>query len=428
MTGKYDIVGVGFGPSNIALAVALEEKYPDSSYIFLEKKSKVDWQPNMLLSGSDIQNNPLRDLVTPRNPKSHYGFVNYLKEQGRLFDFLNLPLHYPLRSEYAEYVRWVASHFSDKVVLNSEVETVHHDRKIPGYPWLVTSKNGEVYYAKTIVWGTGRAPNIPDIYQPHLGSSVFHLNDFESNITVDEDKTETIAVLGASQSAVEIMLDLANRYPNKKVVNIQRGFGFRLKDTSPFSDHVYFPEFVSYYHSLTSEKRKNLDRQLRGTNYSSADADVINALYVKIYEEKLHGKKRISILNNTEVRSIEKAVDGKIIVGLHEVNTEETSTLAVDKFVLATGFKDIASGEKGEKYPGKLHDVYHLLNKDIDGVVVVERNYEVKFVSQANSDFYLNGLCESSHGLGDAGSFSLLSIRSAVIADAIYDHEKILAE
>ncbi|WP_414148121.1 hypothetical protein ACMGGR_02890 [Erwinia sp. BNK-24-b] len=61
-------------------------------------------------------------------------------------------------------------------------------------------------------------------------------------------------------------------------------------------------------------------------------------------------------------------------------------------------------------------------------VVVVERNYEVKFVSQANSDFYLNGLCESSHGLGDAGSFSLLSIRSAVIADAIYDHEKILAE
>lgn len=38
MTNKYDVIGIGFGPSNIALAIALEEKYPDLTYAFLEKR------------------------------------------------------------------------------------------------------------------------------------------------------------------------------------------------------------------------------------------------------------------------------------------------------------------------------------------------------------------------------------------------------
>jgi L-ornithine N5-monooxygenase len=31
----------------------------------------------------------------------------------------------------------------------------------------------------------------------------------------------------------------------------------------------------------------------------------------------------------------------------------------------------------------------------------------------------LNGLCESSHGMGDAGSFSLLALRSKTIAQSL---------
>ncbi|CAJ0994028.1 hypothetical protein SODG_004907 [Sodalis praecaptivus] len=61
------------------------------------------------------------------------------------------------------------------------------------------------------------------------------------------------------------------------------------------------------------------------------------------------------------------------------MNTEETSSINVDKFVLATGFKDIALGEKGEKYPNKMESIYPLLNKDKDGVMVIAKNYEAKF-------------------------------------------------
>jgi L-ornithine N5-monooxygenase len=88
----YDLIGVGFGPAGIALSVAMEdERMPEdtSSWnaLFLDKSKHAQWQADMLLPRTDIQHNFLRDFVTPYNPRSHYTFVNYLKEQGRLFSF-----------------------------------------------------------------------------------------------------------------------------------------------------------------------------------------------------------------------------------------------------------------------------------------------------------------------------------------------------
>ena len=45
----YDLVGVGFGPANIGLAVALEESGWSGSTLFLERLPAPDWQPGMLL-------------------------------------------------------------------------------------------------------------------------------------------------------------------------------------------------------------------------------------------------------------------------------------------------------------------------------------------------------------------------------------------
>jgi L-ornithine N5-monooxygenase len=73
-----DVLGIGFGPANIALAIALEECGSGNSVRFIERRSNPTWHPDMLLDGADIQNNPLRDFVTPRNPRSRYTFVNYL--------------------------------------------------------------------------------------------------------------------------------------------------------------------------------------------------------------------------------------------------------------------------------------------------------------------------------------------------------------
>src|SRR5947208_15493697 len=95
----FDVIGVGFGPANLSLAIALEERYESLSVRFLEAQVDPVWQGTMLIEGSDIQNHPARDLVTLRNPRSRYSFLNYLFENGRLEAHLNLPVEFPLRRD-----------------------------------------------------------------------------------------------------------------------------------------------------------------------------------------------------------------------------------------------------------------------------------------------------------------------------------------
>lgn len=414
----FDVVGIGFGPSNLALAIALEESESALTYRFLDNKKAPDWQNEMLLSGSDIQNNPLRDLVTPRNPRSYYGFVNYLKETGRLFDYLNLPLTYPLRREFAEYVKWVASHFLGYVESSAIAQHVEPIQFKGKQVWKVIYNDQQVIYGRSLILGTGRTANIPAVFDGLTGPQVFHLNHYLERINKLPTDVQRIGVVGASQSAVEILLDLTSRFPNKEIYSLHRSFSFRLKDTSPFSDKVYFPEFIDYYFSLAPEAKARIDKQLRSTNYSSADGDVIDALYVRIHEEKLQGKQRIKILNNIAIEQALIDKSGQVKLALKEVNQLTHSTLALDALVLATGFKDIAAKENGELCPPLLAPHHHRFSADDQGALLVNRDYSLSALDDVPAVF-LNGLCESSHGLGDAGSFSLISLRAECILSAL---------
>ena len=109
-----DVIGVGFGPSNLALAIALDElaakrgRHLDA--LFLERQADYRWHGDTLVAQSEMQISFLKDLVSLRNPTSVYSFVNYLHQHGRLTDFINLGTFYPCRMEYNDYLRWVASH------------------------------------------------------------------------------------------------------------------------------------------------------------------------------------------------------------------------------------------------------------------------------------------------------------------------------
>ncbi len=81
-----DVIGVGFGPSNLAFAVAVEERQCSVSRplstLFLEKQDNFVWHQDMLLPGSKMQISFLKDLVTLRNPHSRHTFISYLHEKG----------------------------------------------------------------------------------------------------------------------------------------------------------------------------------------------------------------------------------------------------------------------------------------------------------------------------------------------------------
>jgi L-ornithine N5-oxygenase len=422
----YDVVCVGFGPANIALAIALEELWPKARVKFVEKTSGPCWQPAMLIDGADIQNDPVRDLVTPRNPRSRYTFINYLHEHGRLFKHLNLPSHFPLRKEYARYITWVAENVSADVDYGQAVTRIGLTGPAGNSAVQVETASGRVYQGRSIVVAPGRSPYIPSVFATVPSPQVCHTSQYLHGIAdLAPDWAGTLAVVGASQSAVEVVLDLVGRFPAARIVNVMSGFGYRLKDTSPFSEEVYFPEFVEYYYHASEEGKQRLRTQLRPTNYSSADRDVIDALYLRMYEDELDGRSRVTLRTNRRITGAEAGGAGiggeGVALNLTEHITGERETLTVDRVILATGYRDLGVQGRTEQLPPLLSDLAKVLRVDADSPLSVGLDYGVEPDSAVGGvpPIYVNGLCESTHGLGDAGSFSLLALRSKAIVQSL---------
>ncbi|WP_223532037.1 MULTISPECIES: SidA/IucD/PvdA family monooxygenase [unclassified Pseudomonas] len=413
-----DVFGIGFGPANIALAIALEELAPHLRVAFVEKRPGPFWQPNMMLPGSDIQNHPLRDLVTPRNPRSRYTFTNFLFEHNRLYEHLNLPLHYPLRAEYAQYVSWAAGFFGDRVLYGCKAQSVEAICASEGTSphFKVRCSEGRVFHARSLVVAPGRTPHIPAPFVGLNDVRVRHLNDYLPAVAAGIAATAgqcRVAVIGGSQSAVEILLHASEQSGVCEVVGFTRNFGFRQKDTSPFSEEVYFPSFVdTFYHALPNHKER-LRQELVNTNYSSADIDVLNQLYVRRYEQTLLGENRLQLRMCEEIQACSPSATGVEIESRHFLDGS-THRQSFDLIILATGFLDLGGGDRQEPFP----PVLELLAADNQlSELSIARDYRIDLVEGLPA--YLNGLCESSHGMGDAGSFSLLALRSKTIVQSL---------
>src|SRR5258705_2398330 len=63
----------------------------------------------------------VKDLVNQGDPCSRHSFVSYLKDRGRLQDFINLKTFYPTRAEFHDYLAWCAEAVRHKVRYGCEV-------------------------------------------------------------------------------------------------------------------------------------------------------------------------------------------------------------------------------------------------------------------------------------------------------------------
>lgn len=169
-----DAVCVGFGPAAIALACIIEEAREEGSQLgtldvrFLERARDTAWHPELLLDGADINHNLLRDLVTPRNPRSPFSFAMYLKEKDRMFDFglLGRPAS---RREWSDYIGWVAGQVSRSVMYGETVREVlpviEHGRLARVRVEVATG----ALVTRNLVVASGSSPRIPDLFVAHLG-------------------------------------------------------------------------------------------------------------------------------------------------------------------------------------------------------------------------------------------------------------------
>ena len=125
MSACKELLGIGLGPSNLSLAALLhpvEEKIH-----FLEKKSEFQWHPEIMFGDSTMQTSYLKDLVTPVDPTNPYSFLNYLKESGLFYSFLNTQRNSITRLEYQQYGQWVSQSLGEFIDFETDVYAVDFD-------------------------------------------------------------------------------------------------------------------------------------------------------------------------------------------------------------------------------------------------------------------------------------------------------------
>ena len=103
----YDFAGIGLGPFNLSLA-CLAAPVTGLNAVFLDKSKGFDWHPGMMLQDVTLQTPFLSDLVTLADPTSPFTFLNYIKEQGRIYSFYIRQNFFLLRKEYNQYCQWAA--------------------------------------------------------------------------------------------------------------------------------------------------------------------------------------------------------------------------------------------------------------------------------------------------------------------------------
>jgi len=216
----YDLVCVGFGPAQIATAIANRESRKSSNVLFLERKPTFSWHSEHLVR-TRMETPFVYDLATIRNPRSAFSYVNYLLARDRLVEFANSDRLNPLRLEFEDYLRWCAEQFKDQVRYGHEVISVAPaggEDTVRCWTVAVKDRNGKtsMVRARNIV---APSPSSKREQKPHALNSVDFLagqrivptTDYLSKRNELWERREVplnIAVVGSGQHTVEILADL----------------------------------------------------------------------------------------------------------------------------------------------------------------------------------------------------------------------------
>ncbi|MFC9592030.1 lysine N(6)-hydroxylase/L-ornithine N(5)-oxygenase family protein [Streptomyces sp. NPDC056944] len=421
-TPVYDIVGVGFGPANLALAIAIEEyneqAAPDErlTAVFLEKQPNFGWHRGMLLPDATMQVSFLKDLATLRNPRSRFGFVPYLHDRGRLVDFINHKMLFPTREEFHDYLQWAANGVDHMVRYGLEVTAIR-PAGAAGTPGPVVEVDvaaageGEAvtYRARNLVIGTGLVPRLPEGVTS--SERLWHSSEFLHRLAaLPTGNPRRFVVAGAGQSAAEIADHLHREFEGAEVVAVHTRYGYSPADDSPYANRIFDPEAVDLYHGAEPAVRRTLMDYHRNTNYGVVDMDLIEELYRRSYQEKVRGEQRLRILGVTRLTGVEEGPDG-VRVQVRNLATGETETMDADAVVYATGYS--------EPDPGRLlGELDAACARDEDGRLRVRRDYRVETAPEVEAGIYLMGGTEHSHGI-TANLLSMAAVRAGEICDSL---------
>lgn len=419
----YDVVGIGFGPANLALAIAVTEYnaqqdvHPVRS-LFLERQPRFGWHRGMLIDDATMQVSFLKDLVTLRNPTSEFSFLSYLHSADRLVDFINQKSLFPLRVEFHDYLEWAAARFTDEVRYGHEVVEVSPVADGGAVELLdITARRTDgtttTVRARNLVFGMGLTPYLPDGVT--LSERVWHNRDLLDRVELLQ-RSATLpppvrfAVVGAGQSAAEVTKYLHDSFPHAEVCGVFSRYGYSPSDDSPFANRVFDPDAVDHFYAAPPEVKQLIMDYHANTNYSVVDTDLIEELYRRMYQEKVLGTQRLRLFNVSRVTETVEAGES-VRATVESLTTHEKTVLDCDVVVYATGYRPTDPLRL-------LGDLSALCHRDDAGRPDVARDYRVHTDGALRAGLYLQGSTEHSHGISSS-LLSTTAVRAGQILDSI---------
>ncbi|MFF3171915.1 lysine N(6)-hydroxylase/L-ornithine N(5)-oxygenase family protein [Streptomyces sp. NPDC057900] len=417
----HDLIGIGFGPSNVALAIALSEhnarvgRQEAVTAHFFERQPAFGWHRGMLIDDATMQVSFLKDLVTLRDPSSEYTFLRYLQSRGRLIDFVNGKNLFPLRVEFHDYFEWAAAKVDDMVSYGHDVISVEPVLRDGVVEYVdVTARSGTetvVHRARNLVVGTGLRPLMPEGVE--RTDRVWHNSDLLAKVdALEGTEPARFVVVGAGQSAAENVAYLHRRFPRAEVCAVFSRYGYSPADDSSFANRIFDPEAVDEYFTAPDDVKRKLMGYHGNTNYSVVDIDLIDDLYRQAYQEKVLGTERLRFINISRLTGVEEAGD-KVRATVTSLVSGEESTLEADVVVLATGYSPVEP-------LSLLGDVARHCHRDDEGRVRVERDYRIATDDELRCGIYLQGGTEHTHGI-TSSLLSNTAIRVGEILDSIVE-------
>lgn len=415
----HDLIGIGFGPSNVAMAIAIDEhnaragRQEAVTARFFEQQPRFGWHRGMLIDDATMQVSFLKDLVTLRNPASEFSFLCYLQSKGRLVDFINHKNLFPLRVEFHDYFEWAAAKVDGMVSYGHEVvgvAPVVRDGAVDHLEVTVRSGEGlEIHRARNLVIGTGLRPVVPEGVE--RGDRVWHNSELLAKADgLEGTSPSRFVVVGAGQSAAENVAYLHRRFPGAEVCAVFSRYGYSPADDSGFANRIFDPGAVDEYFAAPDDVKRRLMDYHGNTNYSVVDIDLIDDLYRQMYREKVLGAERLRFLNVSRLTDVKETPD-RVRATVKSLVTGEETLLDADVVVFATGYSPVDP-------LGLLGEVADRCLRDDEGRVRVERDYRVATDPGLRCGIYLQGGTEHTHGI-TASLLSNTAVRVGEILESL---------
>ncbi|MGL5823324.1 MAG: SidA/IucD/PvdA family monooxygenase [Nocardioides sp.] len=416
-----DVLMIGAGPANLALAIAIEESGAPElarNTLMLEQYPDVKWQRNLLLPWARSQVSFIKDLVTLRNPQSRFSFLNYLHEHGQLDEFVNLSTFNPYRWQLSAYQQWVADGLEHvRIRFNARTERIDpryaEDGSIDG--WTVTLTNGDTIGCRDLVLGTGRDARIPEVFGDLPADRVVHSTQYSTRVgqLAATERPARPVVIGGAQSAAEMFMALHQDVPDSEPTMIIRSIGLQNYQTSKFVNELFFPSFVDEFYEMSANTRGQVLDEMALTNYAGLAPPFLDEIYSMLYQQKMLGQQRSTMRAMTEVVGARMDRDD-VVLELRDRKTGKVEPLRCDMVFLGTGYDP--------RMPALVRDLADRIGLTD---ITISRRYRMELANSAWGAIYLQGVNEQTHGIADS-LISVLAHRSHEISMDLLDRRAVV--